>query len=111
MPRRLQRSRRRGWRKPDGAVIVDRTSRWGNPYRLDHYQFGNADGSPAEWDERAARAMAVRDFEHALFVGVLPFTPEDVERELRGKDLVCFCPLEQQCHADVLLRVANGRAR
>ena len=31
-----------------------------------------------------------------------------IRRELRGKDLVCWCPLSDLCHADVLLEVANG---
>lgn len=32
----------------------------------------------------------------------------DVIREyLRGRDLVCWCPLDQPCHADVLLDLAN----
>ena len=30
--------------------------------------------------------------------------------ELRGKDLACWCPLDQPCHADVLLDLANGGA-
>jgi hypothetical protein len=29
-------------------------------------------------------------------------------RELRGRDLMCICPLDIPCHADVVLRVANG---
>jgi hypothetical protein len=28
--------------------------------------------------------------------------------ELRGKNLACWCPLDQPCHADVLLEIANG---
>jgi hypothetical protein len=28
--------------------------------------------------------------------------------ELRGKDLACWCPLDQPCHADVLLELAAG---
>ena len=28
--------------------------------------------------------------------------------ELRGRDLACWCPLDQPCHADVLLELANG---
>lgn len=36
-----------------------------------------------------------------------PTTVDDVRRELRGKDLVCWCPLDQPCHADVLLELAN----
>lgn len=27
---------------------------------------------------------------------------------LKGKDLACFCPLGQPCHADVLLEIANA---
>ena len=27
--------------------------------------------------------------------------------QLRGKDLACFCPLDQPCHADILLELAN----
>lgn len=37
----------------------------------------------------------------------LKFTIEDVQRELRGKDLACYCPLDRPCHGDVLLEVAN----
>jgi hypothetical protein len=27
--------------------------------------------------------------------------------ELRGKNLACWCRLDQSCHADVLLELAN----
>jgi hypothetical protein len=36
---------------------------------------------------------------------------EDIRAALRGKDLACWCPLGQPCHADVLLEVANREAR
>ena len=40
--------------------------------------------------------------------GWLP-SPSEIRRELRGKNLACFCSLDQPwCHADVLLRVANS---
>ena len=32
---------------------------------------------------------------------------DEIERELSGKDLACWCPLDQPCHADVLLELAN----
>ena len=32
-----------------------------------------------------------------------------IREDLSGHDLMCWCPLDQPCHADVLLRVANGR--
>jgi hypothetical protein len=33
----------------------------------------------------------------------------EVRTELGGKSLACFCPLDQPCHADVLLEIANGK--
>lgn len=32
---------------------------------------------------------------------------EDARKELKGKNLACFCPLDEPCHADVLLKIAN----
>ena len=89
-------------------MCVTRGTRWGNPYKLSDYGFQHADGTPAPFDEQAAREMAVRDFEHALGVGALPFTEEDVRRELRGKDLLCWCAEGAVCHGDVLLRIASS---
>lgn len=35
------------------------------------------------------------------------FTLEEARAELVGRDLACWCPLDQPCHADVLLELAN----
>jgi len=107
-PRRIQLSRRKGWRLPEGAVIVSRPSRWGNPWRLRDRKFEHADGTPAPFNEEASRELCVRDFEAALIEAlmILPFTVADVRRELRGKTLACWCPIGAVCHADVLLRIA-----
>jgi hypothetical protein len=35
------------------------------------------------------------------------YLPEDFVEPLRGRDLACWCHLDQPCHADVLLEVAN----
>lgn len=43
-----------------------------------------------------------------LSAKTLGFTVDDVRRELAGKDLGCWCPLDRPCHADVLLAVANS---
>ena len=32
MPQRIQLRRTAGWRKPPGAVVVARPTRWGNPF-------------------------------------------------------------------------------
>ena len=93
-PRRVRLSRRRGWRKPAGAVVVARPTKWGNPFVVD--------------DERS-RADAVDRFTRAITRGdiTLQFDVADVRRELAGRDLACWCPLDEPCHADVLLRLAN----
>lgn len=33
-PRRIQLRRTKGWRKPEGAIVVARPSKWGNPFRV-----------------------------------------------------------------------------
>jgi hypothetical protein len=91
-PKRIQLSRRAGWRKPPGALVVSRPSRWGNPFVV----------TPSR-----SRAEAVHLYEEALRAGELSFTIDDVRRELSGRALACWCPLDGPCHADVLLAAAN----
>jgi hypothetical protein len=33
--------------------------------------------------------------------------PRCVRRELKGRDLACWCKPDEPCHADVLLEIAN----
>ena len=90
MPTRFQRSRRKGARLPEDVVVVTRPTKWGNPYPL-----------------ALGRPEAVRHYHDDLLAGRLTVTVDDVKRELRGRDLACYCPLDGPCHADVLLTVAN----
>jgi hypothetical protein len=91
-PHRVQLSRRKGWRKPENTVVVARPSRWGNPFSVDVY----------------GRDAAVAMFrEYALDV----LGRDRIVAELAGKNLACWCRLDQRCHADVLLEIANGGAR
>lgn len=32
---------------------------------------------------------------------------KEIRDQLAGKDLMCWCPLDQPCHADMLLEIAN----
>ena len=92
-PRRIRLQRTRGWRLPAGTVVVSRPTRWGNPFVV---------GAPGIVD----RAEAVRRYRE------FASTNEDLLREaralLRGKDLACWCPVGEACHADVLLELANA---
>jgi hypothetical protein len=89
MPKRIHQRRTKGWRMPPGAKSVARPHRWGNRYSVEEY----------------GRDEALRLFEH---VHMTPERRAAAKRELRGYDLACFCPLNQPCHADILLRIANS---
>ena len=106
-PVRIQRRRIKGWRMPEGAVYVGRPSRWGNPFDADKLgQQGSVDAFVVHivaffgWDARAfAQALYPWHGRSRAF--------DDWIGHLRGKDLACWCPLDQPCHADVLLEWAN----
>jgi hypothetical protein len=91
MPERIQLRRSKGWRKPEGAVVVTRPSRWGNPFRI---------------EEGRSAAHAVERYR--LWLLDQPEFVAQVRAELAGRDLACWCRLGAPCHAEVLLEVANG---
>ena len=90
-PKRIQLRRTKGWRLPPNTIVVSRPSKWGNPNTVINGNRRNA---------------------AALFAMQMVMWPDDrkaeARRELRGKNLACWCPLGEPCHADVLLELANG---
>ena len=105
MPIRIQRKRTKGWKMPEGAVYVTRPGRWGNPFIISpKARPGNRSGSGY---------FCVPTVEDAVicFREMMSLSPErirDAKAELRGKDLACWCSLDQPCHADILLEIANS---
>lgn len=83
-----------------GTVYVGRPTKWGNPF---NWRDCPPDAGPPAW----ARGAAVNIFREKLLNGGLSITIADIRRELRGKDLACWCPPDHPCHADVLLELAN----
>jgi hypothetical protein len=79
---------------PDGAVYVGRPTKWGNPFRVD------IDGSAAACVDKYRKRIGGNVWTSA--------NKWDIKENLRGKDLVCWCPLDKPCHADVLLEIANS---
>lgn len=39
---------------------------------------------------------------------VVHYNMSYVKEQLKGKNLACWCPLDQSCHADILLEIANS---
>jgi hypothetical protein len=122
-PRRIQRKRTAGWRMPEDAVYVGRPGLWGNPFwvvekdhgvQLSLTLFG--DMARGYWDPSPLAAFSddeVRDLydKRAAWLKRVGSHPRDAAHLLRGHDLACWCPLDQPCHADVLLEIANGGNR
>lgn len=116
-PTRIQLKRTKGWRKPVGAIVVSRPSRWGNPYKA---QWSDCSMGSMCWkliwtltsevvedhfnDERAAHTAAVANY--MSYINYEQYIP-GIRAELAGHDLACWCALDQPCHADVLLEIAN----
>jgi hypothetical protein len=67
------------------------------------YRKSNANGNPTAEE-------AVTLYRIDLIAGSLPFTIGDVGRELKGKDLICWCKSGAPCHADVLTFIPKGNA-
>lgn len=114
---------------PEGAIYVGRPSRWGNPYPVGV----TSDPVLVAATERYGRVGIIwpigprsgqrhgRLRPHPIVITAAEATfyfRRDAQvaaaddptwlAELRGHDLVCWCPLHQPCHADVLLELANA---
>jgi hypothetical protein len=97
-PVRVQLSRTPLWRMPANTLKVDRTTRWGNPFRI---------------TPRRPAVAAVAAYRRWLLAGRAtsgagaPPTLADIRAELKGHNLACWCAAHAPCHADVLLELAN----
>jgi hypothetical protein len=138
-PKRIQRKRTKGWRMPEGAVYVGRPTIFGNPFRaykceccgywdvrddngvtyLIQHEYTRRPEVRADqrsWTTRAeATCEALRLYCDEMtywFGGRMEWDPGFAAcvHRLRGRDLACWCPLDQPCHADVLLEIANREA-
>lgn len=102
-PTRIQLSRKKGWRMPANTVKVDRTTKWGNPF------MGDAAACVAAFRDLYRGWCKVTCGPSGPITG-MAFIPAHVlpdPRELRGKNLACWCKPGAPCHADVLLELAN----
>lgn len=76
---------------PAAAVYVGRPSIWGNPFTVEAHGRGQALKLYEQW---------IRDPEQAGLRAL-------ADRELRGRDLVCWCA-PRACHAEILMSIANS---
>lgn len=100
MPERIQRKRTKGWRAPKGAVYVGRPSTFQNRWAIG--VFSKHLGRRVETREEAVRVF------REVGPPSEPHLAAYIREQLKGKDLMCWCPLDGLCHADVLLEIANS---
>lgn len=103
-PVRVQLSRKKGWRMPENTVKVDRTNRmFGNIFKVgsNPSHFSTALPSHCDTPEEAVRCFR---YFAATWMAITHGKWID---PLVGKNLACWCALDQPCHADVLLELAN----
>lgn len=74
----------------ENTVYVGRPSKYGNPYLIG--KDGDRDG-------------VIRKYKKYITDNKNLY--EECKKELKGKDLVCWCA-PKACHADILLEIANG---
>jgi Domain of unknown function (DUF4326) len=131
-PKRIQLRRTKDWKKPAGAIVCARPSKWGNPFRV----FGENEYLYCDVSHRrtiltpwvifdqdqdivrnpATPEMAVAHYRNWLTgmynaAGIVRPCPHDlvteIRRELRDRDLCCWCKIGTPCHVSVLLEIAN----
>jgi hypothetical protein len=86
MPKVLNRSKDN---IPAGSVFIGRPSKWGNPFII------GKDGT---------RTAVIDKYKN--WIMNQPELLNDIKKELKGKDLVCYCS-PKKCHGDILLEIAN----
>ncbi len=86
---RVQRKRTKGFKLPPNAKYVGRPTKYGNPFTMKN---------------GLTRKEAIDRYRY-MILSKPPKERIEFLRPLRGKDLACFCSLDQPCHADVLLQL------
>lgn len=89
MPKRVLLSRKRGWRMPPNTVKVDRSTNWGNPFKI---------GDPhPDHGQPITREEAMDLFRSLLNSDQLDheYPVNNIKNELCSKNLACWCALNE----------------
>lgn len=86
---------------PPNTVYVGRPGPWGNPFKLIENSISHTREGIVEL---YAEILELNETDRTKWVNAHI-------HELRGKNLACWCKLDQPCHADILLEMANRNER
>lgn len=102
------------------TVSVARPTLWGNPFYVSRWRDAKTcialfeDAMQGVWNPATSAHLPEAWCgygEHQQWLERMRKAgghPTEMVQVLRGKNLACWCQLEQPCHADVLLRLANA---
>jgi len=104
-PKRIRRSRSKGWKMPENTVYVGKGSKWGNPFKVG--KDGTREYCVDLFNHLCCGRVCVTAGDHNQQLRVLEAIKNDLH-ELRGKNLACWCRDDgKHCHGDTLLMLAN----
>lgn len=92
---------------PKNTISIARPGRYGNPYRIVETGtglFNVYNGSMLiAWaiSKDMALDLSLEKYEEGL-------NHEEIKKELKGKNVACFCKTTERCHGDILLKIANS---
>ncbi len=104
-PQRVQRSRAKGSKTPPNTRYIGRPTKWGNPYRV------KKPTTVLTVEQRFSlhlplcsdRAEAVKKYEWWLGRR-LAIDPTFLEPLRQYDYLSCWCPIDEPCHVDVVIK-------
>ena len=91
------------------AAVVTRATIWGNPFAVyPGLKCRSTSGRRFDCVQAATVEEAVKRFRKGILSGK---SRKARLHELAGKNLACYCRLDQLCHVDVLLELANRKPK
>lgn len=115
IPRRVTRTRRKGYRLPPHTIYVGRPTKWGNPFAAKDRGHAKATILHKRWLAGDIGALTLEG------MGFHPAEIDALDRlrcrvlqdlhQLAGHNLACWCPATSDwCHAQTLLELAATHA-
>lgn len=108
---RIQRRRTKGWKMPADAMCVTRPGPLGNPFSTaTAFRLWLLHGAITVTELVQSEFLPFNQHANALLAmrrqQILQRIPE-----LKGRRLACFCEINSDCHADLLIELANELPR
>lgn len=115
-PCRVQLKRTKGWKMPPNTVKVTRPGIWGNPFihknaavAVEAYR-RLISGGTQSFEMGPGKLQFAKNCHPSTLHWAYADFVKTYKHQLRGKNLACWCRLDQPCHADVLLEISNRDA-